>query len=141
MKRFLFMAIFALAFTWNARANTITFINMTNCSYTYHVVFVDPANPTFMLASSAIIVPPMTTLPFATPSSLPPGVALPATVYYYGVRGWVNVSPTISANVGGAAVLGFPASVIIPPTPCQPLGNSVYYNGNPMGGNVVILIS
>ena len=141
MKRILFLAVFALALTWNARANTITFINMTNCSYTYHAVFVDPANPTIMLASNAIIVPPMTTLPFATPSSLPPGTTLPATVHYWGVRGWVNVSPTISANVGGSTVLGFPASVQVPPTPCWPQGNWVYFNGNTIGGNVVILIT
>ena len=140
MKRILFLAALAMAFACNAFANTIAFVNMTNCSYTYHVVYVDPANPTLMRASTAIFVPPMTTISFPTPSSLPPGTALPAIVHYWGVRGWVNVSPTISANVGGSATLGFPLSVQVPSTPCWPQGNWVYFNGNSIGGNVVILI-
>lgn len=141
MKRLLSLVVFTLAFAWNAQANSIAFINMTNCTYTYHVVYVDPANPTVMLASAAILVPAMTTLSFPTPSSLPPGTALPAVVHYWGVRGWVNVSPTISANVGGPSPLGFPSSVQIPSTPCFPQGNWVYFNGNTTGGNVVILIT
>lgn len=140
MKKMLLLA--ALVFcAFYSKANTFYFINMTGCTYTYHVVGVDPANPTVMFTSAPISVPPGT-WPYLTPSSLPGLSGLPATVHYYFVRGWVNSSPaTIAANVGNFPSLGFPTSTTIPPTNCHPQGNGVYFNGNSTGGNVVVLIN
>ena len=140
MKKMLLFAALVLCGLYS-KANTLYFINMTGCTYTYHVTGVDPANPTVMFTSTPISVPPGTS-PYLTPSSLPGLSGLPATVHYYFVRGWVNSSPsTFPANVGNFPTWGFPTSTTIPPTNCQPQGNSVYFNGNSTGGNVVVLIN
>lgn len=140
MKKMLLLAALVLC-AFYSKANTFFFINLTGCTYTYHVAGVDPANPTVMFASSPISVPPGT-WSFPTPSSLPGLSGLPATVHYYFVRGWVNSLPSsFAANVGNFPSWGFPTSITIPPTSCQPQGNGVYFNGNSTGGNVVVLIN
>jgi hypothetical protein len=138
-EKILLLAVFAMACVLNSRANTITFINMTGCVYTYHVVGVDPATPTSMFASVPISIPPAATA-FPVPSSLPGLSTLPATVYYYFVRGWVNASPTVAANVGNFPASGFPKAIVLPANNCHPQPSNISFNGNSTGGNVVVLI-
>lgn len=141
MKKFFLSAFFAVACVLTSQANTFTFINLSACVYTYHVAGVDPANPNLVFASNPVNVPPGNTV-FNQPSDLPGLPSLPATVYYYFVRGWVNASPvSYSANVGNFPTQGFPTSNTVPALPCNSNnGNTITWNGNSTGGNVVVLI-
>jgi hypothetical protein len=139
MKKIFLMAALALGFAVNSQANTFTFINMTGCTYTYHVAGVDPVTST-MFTSSPVSVPPGT-LAFPVPSSLPGVSPLSATVNYYYVRGWVNSSPmTVSANVGNFPTQGFPPNNTVPANNCHPQISNISFNGNSTGSNVVVLI-
>lgn len=128
-----------MACAFGSQANTFTFINLSGCVYTYHVAGADPATPNTVFASQPVTVPPGTTA-FNQPSDLPGMASLPATVYYYFVRGWVNATPTsYSANVGSYP--GFTSPVTVPALPCNSnAGSTVNWNGNTTGGNVVVLI-
>jgi hypothetical protein len=138
MKKIFLMAALAVGCVLNSQANTFTFLNLSGCTFTYHVAGDNPSTPGIGFASSPITVPPGNMV-FPTPSSLPGLATLPATVNYHMVRGWVNSTPTYTANAGDGTVPSFTTPVSIPSLPCNnSQGGSVSWNAS--NGNIVVLM-
>ena len=138
MKKILLIAVTLVSLAFNSQANSITFINMTGCTYSLEIAGVDQASSAFF--ASPIITIPLGTVTYPTPSSIPGLSGLSAVANFWYVKGWVNSTPSNGFAVGNLPV-GIPTSAILPATACYPQGgNGIYFNGNSTGGNVVVLI-
>lgn len=138
MKKLLLSAVTMVGLALNSQANTITFINTTACTYSLEIAGVDQGTSSFF--ASPIIVIPVGTTAYPTPSSIPGLPTLSGTVNFHYVKGWVNSTPGNGFAVGNLPV-GIQTSAILPASACYPQGgNGIYFNGNSTGGNVVVLI-
>lgn len=138
MKKIILIAIALAGLTINSQANSFTYINMTGCTYTLEIAGVDQATSTFF--SSPFTLVPVGTTVYSTPSSIPGLPWLSGTVNFHYVKGWINSTPGVSFVVGNLPAT-VTTSTVLPATTCYPQGgNTVYFNGNSTGGNVVVLI-
>lgn len=144
MKKTILMMACCLFAAFQGFSNTITFLNYTNCNFTYSLRgLATPPTGSSYYESPMVTIPTGTTF-YASPAAVPGMSSLPATATFNFIKGYSLSTPTTCDGSVGGTGWGVPQSLNTATQNCFPTCNNsaaytVTWNTN-SAGNVVVLI-